>query len=163
MAGGVYDHRGRGLPSTSISEKCGVAVETFLRVEWTGRKGDRCRLRHSQVRRRFAGLKNWKTVGDGDVVAIGSCSATALKMSILRKGTFFDRQDGAWSREMAWQRTWVRKGSISGQITEKERQTPNQCRRHFTICKHAQRRHISLVLDGVVTRYKFSGQANSST
>ena len=70
MAGGVYDHRGRGLPSTSISEKCGAAFETFLRGDGTGRKGDRCRFRHSHVRRRFAGLKNWKAVRDDDAVAM---------------------------------------------------------------------------------------------
>jgi hypothetical protein len=70
MAGGVYDHRGRGLPSTSISEKCGVALETFLRDDGAGRKGDRRRFRHSHVRRRFAGLKNWKAVRDDDAVAM---------------------------------------------------------------------------------------------
>ena len=79
MAGGVYDHRGRGLPSTSISEKCGVAVETFLRDNGTGCRGDRFRLRHSQVSRRFAGLKNWKAICDDDVVAIGSATETAFK------------------------------------------------------------------------------------
>src|ERR1700722_2942 len=70
MAGGAYDHRGRGLPSTSISAKCGVAFETFLRDDGAGRKGYRCRFRHSHVRRRFAGLKNWKAVCDDDAVAM---------------------------------------------------------------------------------------------
>ena len=70
MAGGVYDHRGRGLPSTSISEKCGVAFETFLGDDGTGCKRDRCRFRHSHARRRFAGLKNWKAVCDDDAVAM---------------------------------------------------------------------------------------------
>jgi hypothetical protein len=80
MAEGVYDHRGRGLPSTSISEKCGVALDTFLRDDGTGCKGDRRRLRHSHVRRRFAGLKNWKAVCDGDAVAMVGLRAKIVRL-----------------------------------------------------------------------------------
>ena len=79
IAGGVYDHRGRALPSTSISEKCGVAVETFLADDGTGCLRDHFRLRHSQVSRRLGGLKKWKAVCDEDTAAIDSAAATGFR------------------------------------------------------------------------------------
>ena len=93
MAEGVYDHRGRGLPSTSISEKCGVAFETFLRDDGTGCKGDRRRFRHSHVRRRFAGLKNWKAVCDGGAVAMDFCSWASCRNCLSPKKRSFAIDD----------------------------------------------------------------------
>ena len=105
MAGGVYDHRGRGLPSTSISEKCGVALETFLRDDGVGCRGDRCRFRHSHVRRRFAGLKNWKAVCDDDALAMDFAVGLRAGIVCLLEMNFAidDSENWTLSGEMAWQ------------------------------------------------------------